>query len=131
MKLTVQIIFGCNLGSDNSTAFHKVNDFPNESKYISTGLFEGRAILFMILIFSLIGSAFASEQKIYETDSYGRIQYHKPSFTIFSDGRIIETDTVGNKQHHKQQYLIKGNRVYPTDSIGNIQHYKPSLQLEK
>ena len=68
--------------------------------------------------------ASADEKRIYQTDSVGNIQYHKPSYTVRQDGRIIEMDSVGNKQYHKQQYQIKDGKVYQTDSLGNIQHQK-------
>ncbi len=71
----------------------------------------------------------ADEKRIYQTDSVGNVQYHKPSYTVRQDGRIIETDAVGNKQYHKQQYQIKGDRVYQTDSVGNIQYHKPSQTI--
>ncbi|MDY0014437.1 MAG: hypothetical protein RBS40_16295 [Rhodocyclaceae bacterium] len=74
-----------------------------------------------------VTTASADEKRIYQTDSVGNIQYHKPSYTVRQDGRIIETDSVGNKQYHKQQYQIKGDRVYQTDSVGNIQYHKPGF----
>ena len=69
--------------------------------------------------------ASADEKRIYQTDSVGNVQYHKPSYTVRQDGRIIETDSVGNKQYQKQQYQIKDGKVYQTDSVGNIQYHKP------
>lgn len=71
--------------------------------------------------------ASADEKRIYQTDSVGNIQYHKPSYTVRQDGRIIEMDSVGNKQYHKQQYQIKDGKVYQTDSVGNIQYHKPGF----
>lgn len=76
-----------------------------------------------------VATASADEKRIYQTDSVGNIQYHKPSYTVRQDGRVIETDSVGNKQYHKQQYQIKGDRVYQTDSVGNIQYHKPSQKI--
>ncbi|MES2498891.1 MAG: hypothetical protein V4570_00020 [Pseudomonadota bacterium] len=67
----------------------------------------------------------AEETKIYQQDSTGNIQYHKPSVVINKNGRIIETDAIGNKQYHKQQYQIKDGKIYQTDSLGNIQYHKP------
>lgn len=69
----------------------------------------------------------ADEKRIYQTDSVGNIQYHKPSYTVRQDGRIIETDAVGSKQYHKQQYQIKGGKTYQTGSVVNIQHHKPAF----
>ncbi|KQT42514.1 MULTISPECIES: hypothetical protein [unclassified Methylophilus] len=68
--------------------------------------------------------AFAEESKIYQTESTGNIQYHKPSYVVQSNGRVIEADSFGNKQHHKQQYQMKGDRIYQTDKFGNIQYHK-------
>lgn len=81
-----------------------------------------------LLLFTLLAfSAHSEENRIYQTDSIGNIQYNKPSYTIQKDGRIIQTDPVGNKQYHKQQYQIKGDKVYPVDSQGNIQYHKPQF----
>ncbi len=75
--------------------------------------------------------ASADEAKIYQQDSAGNTQYHKPSAVIQNDGRIIETDSVGNKQYHKQQYQVKDGKVYQTDSVGNIQYHKPKAVIKK
>jgi len=75
-------------------------------------------------------SVHADEKRIYQTDSLGNIQYHKPSFTIQKDGRIIETDPIGNKQFNKQQFQIKGDKTYPVDSVGNIQYNKPHFKAK-
>ncbi len=72
----------------------------------------------------------ADEVKVYQQDSTGNTQYHKPSAVIQKDGRIIETDAVGNKQYHKQQYQIKDGKVYQTDAVGNIQYHKPSTVIK-
>jgi len=79
----------------------------------------------------LVLNASAEEARIYQQDSAGNTQYHKPSAVIQNDGRIIETDTVGNKQYHKQQYQIKDGKVYQTDSVGNIQYHKPKGVIKK
>jgi len=73
----------------------------------------------------LVLNASADEARIYQQDSTGNTQYHKPSAVIQKDGRIIETDSVGNKQYHKQQYQILDGKIYQTDSVGNIQYHKP------
>lgn len=75
--------------------------------------------------------AIAEESRIYQTDSTGNIQYHKPSAVVQESGRIIETDPYGNKQHHQQQYQIKGDRIYQTDKFGNIQYHKPHGVVKK
>ncbi|MGJ0486025.1 MAG: hypothetical protein ACR65R_16040 [Methylomicrobium sp.] len=71
----------------------------------------------------------AEDQRIYQTDSFGNIQYHQPSHVIQKDGRIIETDPLRNKQYHQPQYQIKGDKIYPTDTFGNIQYDKPSQKI--
>ena len=73
----------------------------------------------------------AQEQRIYERDAMGRIQYHKPSYVVQDNGRVIETDAIGNKQYHKQQYQIKDGNIYQVDSLGNTQYHKPSLTVQK
>lgn len=78
----------------------------------------------------LISNVAAGEARIYQQDSAGNIQYHKPSAVIQKDGRIVETDTVGNKQYHKQQYQIKDGKVYQTDSVGNIKYHKPQTVIK-
>ena len=75
--------------------------------------------------FFLVSNVAAKETKIYQQDTTGNTQYHKPSAVIQKDGRIIETDVVGNKQYHKQQYQIKDGKIYQTDLVGNIQYHKP------
>lgn len=82
-----------------------------------------------LLLFATI--AIAEESRIYQTDSTGNIQYHKPSAVVQESGRIIETDPYGNKQHHQQQYQIKGDRIYQTDKFGNIEYHKPHGVVKK
>lgn len=94
------------------------------SKYMHKTLVAS-ALLILVLNVS------AEEAKIYQQDSAGNTQYHKPSAVIQNDGRIIETDSVGNKQYHKQQYQIKDGKVYQTDSVGNIQYHKPKGVIKK
>ncbi len=79
----------------------------------------------------LVFNVSADEARIYQQDSTGNTQYHKPSAVIQNDGRIIETDSFGNKQYHKQQYQIKSGKVYHTDSVGNIQYHKPKGVIKK
>ena len=73
----------------------------------------------------------AEETRIYQLDTIGNIQYHKPSAVIQENGRLIETNSVGNKQYHKQQYQIKDGRFYQTDSVGNIQYHKPRTLIKR
>lgn len=74
--------------------------------------------------------AHANDVRLYQTDSLGNIQYHKPAYVVLKDGRVVETNSVGDKQYHKQQYLVKDGKVYQTDSIGNIQYHKPTLMIK-
>ncbi|WP_047537659.1 hypothetical protein [Methylotenera versatilis] len=94
------------------------------SKYLHRTL-AASGLLLLVLNVS------ADEARIYQQDSTGNTQYHKPSAIIQEDGRIIETDTVGNKQYHKQQYQIKDGKIYQTDSVGNIQYHKPKGVIKK
>jgi len=59
----------------------------------------------------------AKDAKVYQTDKYGNVQYHKPSYAVQPDGKIMEVDPYGNRM--QQQYEIKGNQVYTTDKFGN------------
>lgn len=95
-----------------------------KNKYLHKAL-AASGLLLVVL------NASAEESRIYQQDSTGNIQYHKPSAVIQNDGRIIETDSVGNKQYHKQQYQIKDGKVYQTDSVGNIQYHKPHGVIKK
>jgi acyl CoA:acetate/3-ketoacid CoA transferase alpha subunit len=72
----------------------------------------------------------AAEQRIYQTDKYGNIQYQKPSYALQKDGRVVELDKFGNKQYQKSQYQIRGDRVHQTDKYGNIQYNKPVLRIK-
>jgi hypothetical protein len=51
--------------------------------------------LVVVLIFTSKASL-AKEQRIYQTDKYGNIQYNKPSYTVKESGRIVEVDKFGN-----------------------------------
>ena len=75
-------------------------------------------------------SAHAGDVRVYQTDAHGNIQYHKPSYTIKSDGRVIQTDAHGNKLYHKQQYLITNNKIVPVNAYGKRQYNKPALVIE-
>ena len=68
-----------------------------------------------------------AEQRIYQTDRYGNIEYNKPSYTVKDNGRVIEADKYGNQLYNRDGYQIKGDRIYQTDKYGNIQYHKPSL----
>jgi hypothetical protein len=89
------------------------------------------ALYFSLHILLMFAEPISAEDKrIYQTDSLGNIQYHKPSYSVQQDGRVIETDPYGNKQYHKQQYQIKNDRVYQTDAIGNNQYHKPQQRIK-
>ena len=55
---------------------------------------------------STLTSQTTNEQRIYQVDSIGSIQYHKPSWVVEPGGRVIETDSIGNKLYHRPQYRI-------------------------
>ncbi len=42
----------------------------------------------------LLASSVAAEeqQRVYQTDAYGRIQSSKPSYSVGKDGRVVEVD---------------------------------------
>jgi hypothetical protein len=75
-------------------------------------------------------AAHAAEQRVYQQDSMGNIQYHKPHYIVRENGRILESDPIGNVQYHKQQYQMKDGKIYPVDSISNIQYHKPRLLVK-
>jgi hypothetical protein len=87
-----------------------------------------RALLTCLAL--VAGSAQAADARVHQTDAYGNIQYHKPSYTIKPDGRVIQTDAYGNKQYHKQQYLFTNGKIVPVDAYGNRQYAKPALVIE-
>jgi hypothetical protein len=64
------------------------------------------------------------EKRIYQTDSVGNIQYHRPSWTVERDGRIVETNQWCEKQYHQQQYKIIDEKIVPVDMVGNPQWHK-------
>ncbi len=72
----------------------------------------------------------AADQRVYQQDSTGNIQYHKPHYIVRENGRILESDPIGNVQYHKQQYQMKDEKIYPVDSTGNIQYHKPRLLVK-
>lgn len=78
----------------------------------------------------LVPNVAADEARIYQQDSIGNRQYHKPSAVIQKSSRIVETDSVGNKQYHKQQYQMKDGKIYQIDSMGNIQYHKPHTVIK-
>lgn len=86
-----------------------------------------RAMLTCLAMFAV--SAHADDVRIYQTDKYGNIQYHKPSLTIRSDGRVIQTDKHGNRLYHKQQYQIAGDKIVPASTLGYRQYNKPGFVI--
>lgn len=69
--------------------------------------------------------------RIYQTDKFGNVQHHQPSWVVKENGRLVEVSPYGSEQSHKQQYKIDGSRVYPTDYAGRVQYNKPSYALGK
>ena len=67
---------------------------------------------------------------VYETNSYGRIQHHKPSWILEKDGRVVQVDPFG-KTLHKQQYKVEGGKVYETDAYGRVQQQKFIIKNEQ
>ncbi len=65
-----------------------------------------RTSLFIVSMILAL-SAHAADQRIYQTDSVGNVQYHKPTYNIEKSGRIVETDSVGNKLYHRSVFFIK------------------------
>ncbi len=90
---------------------------------------EMRALITVLFLIFVL-PAHSAEQRIYQKDSAGNVQHHKPSYTVEPSGRIVETDSVGNKQYHKQQYQMKDGKVYQSDSVGNIQYHKPGFVIK-
>lgn len=86
--------------------------------------------LWLMLIFTSIDSI-AKEQRVYQTDKFGNIQYHLPSYTVENNGRIIETDKFGNKQYQNGGYQIKGDKIQGVDRFGNVQPNKPGFSIKK
>jgi hypothetical protein len=59
----------------------------------------------------------AKETKVHQTDRFGNVQYHKPSYAVQQDGKVMQADQYGSRL--QQQYEIEGDRVYTTDKYGN------------
>lgn len=88
--------------------------------------------VFTVILFAVMSlCAHAGEQRVYQRDSQGNIEYHKPSYVVQDNGRIIQADSLGHKQYHLQQYQTKDGKIYQTDSMGNIQYYKPSYVIKR
>ena len=86
----------------------------------------------LVIITALFASlsANAAETRIYQTDKYGNVQYHKPSYTVTQDHRVIPTDKYGNKQYHKPGFKIEGGKLLQTDKYGNVQYNKPAWVIK-
>lgn len=63
--------------------------------------------IFILIVLIVSNVANAKEIRVYQTDTVGNIQYHKPSYVITEKGQVIPVDLVGNKQYHKQQFKIE------------------------
>ena len=67
-------------------------------------------------------SAPAAGTKVYQTDRYGNVQYHKPGYVVKGD-RVYSTDAYGNVAvPTSPASVVQGNRVYQTDPYGNVQY---------
>ncbi|MCX6599947.1 MAG: hypothetical protein NT025_00065 [bacterium] len=85
-------------------------------------------------------AAQAADTKVYQTDKYGNVQYHKPSLVVRPDGRVQAVDPYGNVQSHQPGFQVKvtpaprqvgssgslakkptvpNGTVYQTDAYGN------------
>jgi len=89
-------------------------------------------LIVAVLALAAAMPSLAQETRVYQTDSLGNIQYHKPSYVIQSDGRVFEANSVGNPQYHKPSYVIQNNgRIIETGSVGNPQYHKQQYTLER
>ena len=70
-------------------------------------------------------SAHAEDVRIYHTDKYGNVLYHKPSLAITTNGRVIQTDAHGNKLYHEQQYQIAGGKIQVPTTTEGLQTFQP------
>ena len=73
-----------------------------------------KSILIPCLALLTLSATAGEQQRVYQTDAYGRIQHYKPSYSVGEDGRIVEVDGYGNRRHDKPQYVIRKDRVYET-----------------
>lgn len=89
------------------------------------------AMTAMALVLSHQTPAIGAEDTVYQVDSLGRIQYHKPSYAIQDNGLIVEKDSMGRKQYHKQQYQIVGDKIQPVDSLGRPQYHKAAPVIKR
>lgn len=48
-----------------------------------------------------------TEQRIYQTDRYGNIQYQKPSLTVQDNGRVVETDHTATSSTTRMAIRLK------------------------
>jgi predicted RNA-binding protein len=73
----------------------------------------------------------AEGTRIYQTDRYGNVQYHKPSLVVKENGRIQPVDPYGNTQFSKPGFQVQGNKVYATDKLGNRLEQTYAIQGDK
>jgi hypothetical protein len=91
----------------------------------------------------------AEATKVYRTDEYGNVLYHKPSYAAEPDGKVMQVDPYGNRLQQQYEvkgdrvyttdkfgnrlapsFVVKGDKVYQTDKYGNVQHHKPSYAVQ-
>lgn len=66
-----------------------------------------KVLTFVLCLLPTIASA--NGVVIYQVNSLGDRQYHKPAYVI-EGNKIIQVDTLGRKQYHKPILEIKGNK---------------------
>ena len=76
-------------------------------------------------------SAVTEGTRIYQSDSYGRIQHYKPSRVVKDKGRFVELSPYGHALPHERQCVIQGDRVYHADAAGQVQRNKLSWTVGK
>jgi hypothetical protein len=84
---------------------------------------------YLVLLTSPVAAE--EQQRVYQTDAYGRIQHNRPSYSVGKDGRVVPTDAYGNKRYDMPQYKVEGDKVYETDAYGRVQQQKFEIKNEK
>jgi len=76
------------------------------------------------------GAAPEKGTRIYQTDSYGRVQHNQPSWVVKDGGRLVEVSPYGREQPQQQQYVIEGNRVYHADFADGSSTTSPRIRRQ-
>ena len=53
-----------------------------------------KGIPMLCLAFLTLSATAEEQQRVYQTDAYGRIQHNKPSYSVGEDGRIVEVQAL-------------------------------------